>query len=207
MLEDFRLKVFVALAQQGNFTKAAAYLGISQPAVSQNIAELEKKVGEKLFERLRGEVVLTQAGVVFKDYAERVLNAYEEANSAFSVERKTNELMNVRVAVSEELYEFLIAPALKRFMVIHPSVYFLRTDIQEADLLISISPSTPLPVSTSDTAILRLKTSISQVGTTQKNKDGRMTILESYFDVLFQPSEEFSATKTCALLRDFLINL
>lgn len=207
MLEDFRLKVFVALAQQGNFTKAAAILGVSQPAVSQNIAELEKKVGEKLFERLRGEVVLTQAGVVFKDYAERVLNAYEEANSAFSVERKTNELMNVRVAVSEELYEFLIAPALKRFMVIHPSVYFLRSDIQDADLMISISPSTPLPVSTSDTAILRLKTSISQVGTTQKNKDGRMTILESYFDVLFQPSEEFSATKTCALLRDFLINL
>ena len=53
MLEDFRLKVFMTVAQAGSFTKAASVLGISQPAVSQNVAELERLSGRKLFERLR----------------------------------------------------------------------------------------------------------------------------------------------------------
>ena len=47
MLEDFRLKVFATVAAEGSFTKAAAVLGVSQPAVSQNIAELEKLSGVK----------------------------------------------------------------------------------------------------------------------------------------------------------------
>ena len=50
MFEDFRLNVFVAVAREGSFTKAAAALGVSQPAVSQNVADLEKSLGVKLFE-------------------------------------------------------------------------------------------------------------------------------------------------------------
>ena len=46
MLEDFRLKVFMAVRSEHSFTKAARSLGISQPAVSQNIAELEKEIKE-----------------------------------------------------------------------------------------------------------------------------------------------------------------
>ena len=65
MLEDFRLKVFVAVAQQKSFTRAAAVLGISQPAVSQHVSELERQLSVKLFERLHGETVLTDAGKVF----------------------------------------------------------------------------------------------------------------------------------------------
>ena len=42
MLEDFRLRVFMTVAAEGSFTKAAQALNISQPAVSQHIAELEK---------------------------------------------------------------------------------------------------------------------------------------------------------------------
>ena len=56
MFEDFRLKVFVAVAEEGSFTKAAARLGVTQPAISQNVADLEKMTGVKLFSRLRGEV-------------------------------------------------------------------------------------------------------------------------------------------------------
>ena len=40
MLEDFRLKVFMAVVQERSFTKAASVLGITQPAVSQNVADL-----------------------------------------------------------------------------------------------------------------------------------------------------------------------
>ena len=62
MLDDFRLRVFMMVAAEGSFTRAAQHLGVSQPAVSQNIAELEKQVGAVLFERKRGEVTLTPEG-------------------------------------------------------------------------------------------------------------------------------------------------
>ena len=39
VLEDFRLRIFMAVAEKGSFTLAAKALGVSQPAVSQNIAE------------------------------------------------------------------------------------------------------------------------------------------------------------------------
>ena len=62
MLDDFRLRVFMMAAAEGSFTRAAQHLGVSQPAVSQNIAELEKQVGAVLFDRKRGEVTLTPEG-------------------------------------------------------------------------------------------------------------------------------------------------
>ena len=56
MFEDSRIKVFLAVSEENSFTKAAKRLGISQPAVSQNIAEIEKAVGAKLFTRNRNSV-------------------------------------------------------------------------------------------------------------------------------------------------------
>ena len=70
MLEDFRLKVFMTVASRGRFTLAAKELGISQPAVSQNVAELEKSVGTELLVRSRGSVTLTPAGRSLIVYAE-----------------------------------------------------------------------------------------------------------------------------------------
>ena len=77
MLDDFRLRVFMMVAAEGSFTRAAQHLGVSQPAVSQNIAELEKQVGAVLFDRKRGEVTLTPEGYVFKDYAAKILHWYD----------------------------------------------------------------------------------------------------------------------------------
>lgn len=84
MFEDFRLRVFITVAQEGSFTLAARKLHVSQPAVSQNVAELEKTLGTVLFERLRGEVRLTDAGSLFKGYAEQILHWYGAAADAFS---------------------------------------------------------------------------------------------------------------------------
>lgn len=71
MFEDFRLKVFITVAKTGSFTKASKHLGISQPAVSQNISALEKETGATLISRNRGEATLTSQGVVFLEYAEK----------------------------------------------------------------------------------------------------------------------------------------
>lgn len=91
MFGDFRLQVFMALSRTGNFTRAADELGISQPAVSQNIAGLEKDLGVRLFERNRGEAVLTPAGRVFMEYAGHILYWYGSAGSMFGAGKAAGE--------------------------------------------------------------------------------------------------------------------
>jgi len=83
MLEDFKLKVFSTVCRTHNFTKAARALEITQPAVSQNVAELEKLLGVSLFDRGRGEVTLTPDGEEFARYAERILYWCHQAEEKF----------------------------------------------------------------------------------------------------------------------------
>ena len=85
MFEDFRLRVFTQVASLGSFTAAAKALGVSQPAVSQHIAELEKSAGGKLFERERGSVSLTARGRLLLEHAERILSEYKRLDGAFRV--------------------------------------------------------------------------------------------------------------------------
>ena len=133
MFEDFRLNVFVAVAREGSFTKAAAALGVSQPAVSQNVADLEKSLGVKLFERLRGEVVLTPEGEVFMKYARNILDSCSKAESMFTdLQPRT-----IRVAASEEIYEYVIAPALESFLKVHRDIVIERVMFGEADLTLA----------------------------------------------------------------------
>ena len=83
MFEDFRLRVFTQVAESGSFTAAARSLGVSQPAVSQHIAELEKFTGARLFERNRGQVLLTARGEAFLAQARRILDDYHELELTF----------------------------------------------------------------------------------------------------------------------------
>ena len=136
MLEDFRLKVFMAVAKEGSFTKAAAELNISQPAVSQHISELERTTGVKLFERLHGEIKLTQPGYVFQIHAKRILDAYSSASALFSPFQPTA----LRVKTSDEVYLY-IYKALELFSQIHPEVHFHRSDVPDTELAFSLLPA------------------------------------------------------------------
>ncbi len=100
MLEDFRLKVFETVAQCGSFTKAAGRLKVSQPAVSQNISELEKVLGGALFERGRGFVTLTPKGEQFRVYVRQILHWYKAAEDVF-VDGGKNVSAPVRVQVDD----------------------------------------------------------------------------------------------------------
>ena len=85
MFEDFRLRVFERVAELGSFTAAAKALGISQPAVSQHISELEKSVGGALFERGRGRVEPTSRGRLFLEHARAILDDYKTLDQRFRV--------------------------------------------------------------------------------------------------------------------------
>lgn len=83
MLDDFRLRTFAAVASQGSFTLAARELGVSQPAVSQNISELEKELGCSLLKRSRDGVSLTPEGERLLGYARQILHWYDVIARAF----------------------------------------------------------------------------------------------------------------------------
>ena len=137
MLEDFRLKVFITVATHRSFTKAAAELNITQPAVSQHISELEKSFGIKLFERMRGETVLTTAGEMLIDYANQILDKYHAVDQLFT--RFPDR--SVKVAASDEVYDYVTSTLLGNFLAIHPEVDFRHSFMDDPDLTITLSPS------------------------------------------------------------------
>jgi len=83
MFEDNRLKIFFAVVECGSFTSAARKLGVTQPSVSQNIAELEREMGTQFFVRSKTEISLTPDGELFLGYARQIKHWYSVAWSAF----------------------------------------------------------------------------------------------------------------------------
>ena len=77
-----QLEVFLAVAREGRFSRAADKLFRTQSAVSQSIRKLEEELGEPLFDRTSREGVLTDAGQVLREYAEKLLNLRSDAQEA-----------------------------------------------------------------------------------------------------------------------------
>ena len=202
MLEDFRLKVFITLAEERSFTRTAERMGISQPAVSQNISELERSLEVKLFQRLKGETVLTPEGEVFLKYALRLQETASQALMMFSsVEPRT-----VTISASEEIYTYYIMPLLEDFQAVHPQVRFERQMFGDSDLAFALRRSSGSPFDQDDSVIAKLRISMWPVS---KNMGDISATHEntSYFDLLFQPSQAFALTKTCRLLKDYFASL
>src|SRR5258708_12810240 len=89
-----QLEVFLTVARERRFSRAAEKLFRTQSAVSQTIRKLELEIGEPLFDRSSREGVLTDAGRVLQEYAEKLLNLRQDAPAAL-VERR--ELQNVNL--------------------------------------------------------------------------------------------------------------
>lgn len=124
MFEDFRLRIFMAVAEKGSFTLAAKTLGVSQPAVSQNIAELEKSLGAELFLRRKGSVTLTPKGAAFKEYAGRILYWYTATEMMFGPEGKLSANKPVRISADGFIASHILPQALSKLLAFNPSLTF-----------------------------------------------------------------------------------
>lgn len=77
-----QLEVFLAVAHEQSFSRAAKRIHSSQPTLSEHVGELERELGKKLFFRRGREVTLTEAGRVFEPYATRIVSGVEGARQA-----------------------------------------------------------------------------------------------------------------------------
>ena len=78
-MELHQLRYFVAVADEGSFSRAAAKVRVAQPSLSQQIKKLEAEMGQPLFDRLPRSVVLTEAGRCLVDYARQILASIGDA--------------------------------------------------------------------------------------------------------------------------------
>jgi len=113
-MSDFRLEVFYTVARRMSFTKAAATLFITQPAVTKHIYELEQQYNNKLFERNGNRIKLTSAGEVLLGHTEQLFDIYREIEFDMNalVDKKEGTL---RLGASTTIAQYVIAPLLAGF--------------------------------------------------------------------------------------------
>jgi DNA-binding transcriptional LysR family regulator len=114
------LKVFLAVAQERSFSRAAAKVHRTQPAVSQAVRRLETDLGEELFDRSSKSGTLTDAGRVLQNYGQRLVRLSEEAESAM---RELRDLRRGRVLIgANEAAVHTLLPLVGRFRDRYPEL-------------------------------------------------------------------------------------
>jgi DNA-binding transcriptional LysR family regulator len=114
------LRVFLTVAAERSFSRAASKLHRTQPAVSQAIRRLEDQVGERLFDRSSKDGTLTEAGRVLRDYAERLQRLAEEAQTSV---RELRDLQRGRVLIgSNEGGVHMLLPLIEKFRQKHSKI-------------------------------------------------------------------------------------
>jgi DNA-binding transcriptional LysR family regulator len=107
------LRIFLAVAEERSFSRAAAKVHRTQPAVSQAVKRLEDELGEQLFDRSSKSGTLTDAGRVLQNYGQRLVRLAEEAESAM---RELRDLRRGRVLIgANEAAIHTLLPLMARF--------------------------------------------------------------------------------------------
>ncbi|WP_158944525.1 LysR substrate-binding domain-containing protein [Granulicella sp. S190] len=125
-MENFRLRVFRAVAEEMSFRKAAEALHLSQPAVSQHIRALEEEAGVQLFDRARGaghgsQISLTEAGRVLLGFANAAAETMVEARRALA---GLSDAIDgpLKLGASTTVAQYLLPRILGEFLKQYPQV-------------------------------------------------------------------------------------
>ena len=114
-MDEFRLRVFVTAARTLSFSKCAAALNITQPAVSRHIGEIEARYGMPLFTRGTSGVALTKAGGLLLSHAEGLLSAYQKMDYDMELLSQTSQ-GRLSIGASTTIAMYLLPPVLASFM-------------------------------------------------------------------------------------------
>ena len=117
------MRLFVRVAEAGNFSKAAAALGVGQPTVSRRIQDLEAQLDVTLFQRTTRALSLTEAGERFYRRAVDLIADYESAEAeARGLQHEPVGLL--RISCSNSFARRIIVPAIPPFLEKYPRIRF-----------------------------------------------------------------------------------
>jgi len=123
MILDFRLKVFHAVATRLSFTRAAAELFITQPAVTKHIKELEHQLNVQLFKRNGSSITLTNAGKILLQYAEKIAQQYAELETELA-QLNNMESGILHIGGSTTVGQTILPKILAIFKKTYPAINF-----------------------------------------------------------------------------------
>jgi DNA-binding transcriptional LysR family regulator len=121
MLDVRRLEVLKTVVDEGSFSAAAQKLTFTQPAISRQIAALEKEAGTRLLERDARGIRLTQAGELLLDHAGPILHRVAAAEAQLSALQQM-ETGRLRLGGFASANAFLVPRAITRFTTTHPQI-------------------------------------------------------------------------------------
>lgn len=117
------LRYFLAVANEGSVSRAAAALNVTQPTLSRQLMDLEEELGTKLFRRSSRSTTLTESGIYFRRRAEEIVALAETAQAEF---RGQKDVVAGTIAIGggESPCFALLAEAAQRVRQAHPGVEF-----------------------------------------------------------------------------------
>src|SRR6516164_1525944 len=121
-MELRHMRYFVAVAEERNFTRAAARLHLAQPSLSRQIRDLEQELGVSLLNRNKGGITLTAAGNEYLAQARKLLADSTTAMRVTQAAGRSEGRHLVIGAVEPPLASGLLATILKEFSLAHPDV-------------------------------------------------------------------------------------
>src|SRR2546423_7382069 len=132
-LDIRHLRYFLAVAEAGNFSRAADRLGISQPSVSQQIRDLETALRVRLFQRRGKRVLLSPAGLIFREHARIVLRQLEKCFQELGSE--PGQLRGaLHLGVVPVLNVALMPDLLGMFAAAHPAISLSVEEISSTEI-------------------------------------------------------------------------
>ena len=128
------LLLFTRVVDLGSFSRAATELGIGQPAVTKQIARMEKELGARLLHRSTHGVTPTEVGTLYYDKCKLIVHHDEEARSVASLMQSQVQGV-LRISTSIAFGRRVLAPMVSSFMRTHP---LLNVDLSFEDRYVNL---------------------------------------------------------------------
>jgi LysR family hydrogen peroxide-inducible transcriptional activator len=120
-MEIHQLRYFVAVAEEGSFSRAAAREHVAQPSLSQQIQKLEAEMDQRLFDRLSRSVVVTEAGKCLLEYARKILVDIAEARRCLD-DLKREIAGRLTIGAIPTMAPYVLPELIEKFQTRYPKV-------------------------------------------------------------------------------------
>jgi LysR family cyn operon transcriptional activator len=198
-METRHLRYFLAVAATQHMTRAAEQVHVTQSTLSHQIRQLEEMLGTVLFDRVGRGIRLTQAGEVFRGFAQRALKEIEDGAMALS---ELDNLVrgHLRIGVIHTFNSTLIPPVMSGFVTAFPNVHVTVEELTalkieqsimegEIDLGIAFAPCTHEEIDSEvlfdeELVLIAHKNTIAHTRTTMQAKglaDLKLALLTKHF--------------------------